>query len=146
MRLTANQENFCMYIVEGKTQYESYCLAYPNQAKSSKREVLDVRASELINNSKISVRIAELRKPFIDEFNYTVKDAFNEFTDALNMAKNKDDVSNVIKAIENKAKLLGLYEKDNSQKGGVTINMPSIEVNGEELEFKIGEDVNLSKK
>jgi len=59
-KLTAKQEKFCQSIADGKTQLDAYKSAY-NTAKS-KDSSLYVRASELLNNGKIIVRIDELKK------------------------------------------------------------------------------------
>ena len=59
-KLTARQEKFCQSIADGKTQVDAYKSAY-NTGKS-KNSSLYVRASELLNNSKIIVRIDELKK------------------------------------------------------------------------------------
>jgi len=139
-RLTNNQENFCQEIFKGNSQYNAYCTAYPSQVKSSKRDSIDQLASRLMANIKIVSRLKELREPILQELKYGVIDAFNEFNDVRKQAKTLKDISGQNKAIENKAKLFGLYEKDNSQKDtNITVKMPSVKINGEELKIEIGD-------
>ena len=60
VKLTPKQEIFVDNILQGKTQYESYIAAYP-RAKNWKRNAVDTQASQLMQNSKILVRLKELR-------------------------------------------------------------------------------------
>jgi phage terminase small subunit len=58
--LTKKQETFCLNILKGMSQYESYVQA--GYSTKSKRAILDIRASEIASNSKVLVRINELRQ------------------------------------------------------------------------------------
>lgn len=60
IKLTPKQETFIDNILQGKTQYESYILAYP-KAENWQRNTVDSRASVLMNNKKILKRLQELR-------------------------------------------------------------------------------------
>ena len=57
-RLTSKQEKFVEGILQGKSQYESYLIAYP-KAKEWQRNTVDSRASVLMNNKKIVKRLEE---------------------------------------------------------------------------------------
>ena len=57
--LTAKQELFCQNIIKGMTQHDAYVNAYDTQ--NMLPAVIDVKASELMSNGKISVRVKELR-------------------------------------------------------------------------------------
>ena len=59
MKLTARQEKFCQGIADGMTQTDAYKAAYG--ALNYKINTIYVRASELLNNSKIQVRVDELK-------------------------------------------------------------------------------------
>lgn len=109
MSLTAKQEKFCQEIVKGKTQYESYCIAYPEQVDTSKRETLDNNAYMLSKKSEIIARIDELRKPAIDKVNITLEKLITELEEVKKLAKNKEQLKVFIKAIEEQGKLSGLY-------------------------------------
>ena len=49
-----------MEYCNGKTQYQSYIDAYPTSKKWTRNSV-DVRANAMMNNSKIVLRLKELR-------------------------------------------------------------------------------------
>lgn len=59
MSLTANQESFARGIAEGKSYTEAYRSAYKTDRMSP--EAINVEASRLKDNPKISLRIKELR-------------------------------------------------------------------------------------
>ncbi|KAA6343417.1 hypothetical protein EZS27_008899 [termite gut metagenome] len=59
MELTPKQENFCNYYIETGNASEAYRRAYDCGNMSD--NVVNVKASELLNNGKITVRISELQ-------------------------------------------------------------------------------------
>ncbi len=64
-KLTQKQETFCLKIFEGMSQHDAYLAAgYSNKQSSA---VIDKNASILAQNSKVLVRIKELRKTAEDE-------------------------------------------------------------------------------
>lgn len=77
--------------------------------------------------------------------NYTIQDALGEFEELKNIALNCFDkngnpnLSMAIRAVENKAKIAGLYSKKNAEILNV-VNMGEIVVDGEQLKLKIGDD------
>ena len=60
MSLTGPQEKFAVGVASGKTQADAYREAYPKAAKWKDAAVY-VKASELMANGKVSVRVKELR-------------------------------------------------------------------------------------
>lgn len=60
MKLTQKQERFVQELIKGKSQRQAYRIAYPS-SKKWKDNVVDVKASELLKNGKVSVRYNELR-------------------------------------------------------------------------------------
>lgn len=58
MALTAKQERFAQLVFQGCSQYDAYVQAYDSR---STRNSIDVSASRLANNPKITLRIEELR-------------------------------------------------------------------------------------
>lgn len=60
VKLTQKQEKFVQELIKGKSQREAYRIAYPS-SKKWKDNVVDVKASELLKNGKVSVRYNELR-------------------------------------------------------------------------------------
>ncbi|MBE7708075.1 MAG: hypothetical protein E7Z88_05140 [Cyanobacteria bacterium SIG27] len=77
--------------------------------------------------------------------NYTINDAIKEFDELKNIALNCYDkngnpnISAALRAIENKAKIAGLYKNGNIQVGSV-VKMNEILIDGEQLKLNIGED------
>jgi hypothetical protein len=59
VKLTAKQEAFCQAIANGMTQADAYRSAYSADKTSDK--VVYVKASEMMADGKISVRVAELK-------------------------------------------------------------------------------------
>ena len=67
-KLTAKQEKFCQAIAEGKTQYDAFKIAY---APKYKDNAIYVNASRLLNNTKIQLRIDELKKAVEKKYLWT---------------------------------------------------------------------------
>ncbi len=57
--LTQQQENFCKAYIKYGIGYKAYLEAYPN-AKTWKRNSVDVEATKMLNSPKISHRLNEL--------------------------------------------------------------------------------------
>jgi hypothetical protein len=64
-KLTAKQEAFCQAIADGMGQADAYRIAY--DAEGMKDNTIYVRASELMNEGKIKVRVADLKKALSDK-------------------------------------------------------------------------------
>ena len=115
MKLTGKQEKFARELAKGKTQYEAFCLAYPLQAKNSKRESLDCNASQLASSTKITQRVAKLQEKALNHVKYDIEAHYNELELLKALAltpSGKDgtlDVKSAIKAVELKGKVKGLY-------------------------------------
>lgn len=60
MTLTAKQEAFCQAIADGKSQADAYRLAY--SAGKMKDDAIYVKASQLMADGKVTVRVGELRQ------------------------------------------------------------------------------------
>ena len=79
--------------------------------------------------------------------NYSQEDAIKEFDELKNIALNCYDkngnpnVAAAIRAAENKAKIAGLYGKNNVQIANV-VKMDEITIDGEQLKLNIGELIN----
>lgn len=58
-KLTAKQEAFAQGIADGLGQADAYRMAY--DAEGMKDSVIYIKASELMKNGKVSVRVSELR-------------------------------------------------------------------------------------
>lgn len=104
--LTPKQEKFCQGVVKGLSQADAYRSAY--NAKNMKPEVVQVKASELMANGKVKVRVAELRKPVVEKVQYGLEQAMREAEDALQVAKAKENGGAMVAAVQLRAKLNGL--------------------------------------
>ncbi len=78
--------------------------------------------------------------------NYSKIDALREFDELKNIALNCFDkngnpnISAALRALENKAKVAGLYDNSKKQQAGYIVNMGEITIDGEQLKLNIGED------
>jgi len=84
--LTGKQEAFCACMAKGdKLQRECYRECY--NKKNIKDNVIDVKASELMANGKIKVRIKDLNdkidEKLTKEIAYERKDAYNDFGEII---------------------------------------------------------------
>jgi phage terminase small subunit len=73
MSLTAKQEAFCQAIADGMTQADAYRAAY--SAGSMKPDVIHVKASQLMANGKVAVRVAELKDALAEKALWTRADS-----------------------------------------------------------------------
>ncbi len=115
VKLTAKQELFAREVAKGTNQYQSFCIAYPLQARNSKRESLDINASKLAKNAKVVLRIEALQKDALNNVKYDIEAHFNELDMLKDLSltpRGKDgniDVSTATRNVELKGKLKGLY-------------------------------------
>lgn len=78
MALTIKQENFCNYYVESGNASEAYRRAY--SAENMKQESIVVKASELLSNGNISVRVDELKAKLQSKSDITKERILNELS------------------------------------------------------------------
>lgn len=76
MGVTPKQEKFAQYIADGMNQSEAYRAAF-NIAPTTKPESVTVRASELMANSNVRVRVSELRAKLAEIALWTREDSVN---------------------------------------------------------------------
>ena len=149
MSLTAKQEKFVQALISGKSQRVSYKEAY--NAANMKDEVIDVRASELLKNSKVRVRYEELLEEHKEKALYTREEMVNDLIWVKEKAK--EDINNpkkglrqangtiFINAIKELGELNELYpvkKQDVSLNG--EISNPYANFTYEELKKMIDED------
>ena len=102
-RLTPKQEKFVEEILKGKTQYEAYLTAYP-KSKNWKREAVDTQASQLMQNSKIIVRLEEYGYKQEKKILWTRQKALETINYVMDM--NKKDMERIDRAYEDEIQLL----------------------------------------
>ena len=88
MSLTVKQEIFVQRLIEGFSQRESYKFAYNCEKMSDKS--IDVEASKLLANPKVSLRYEELKNELKQKMFYTVEKA-NEDLEWIKL-KAKEDI------------------------------------------------------
>jgi len=98
--------------------------------------------------SKISYQVQENslkgKNPCVS---FTQQEAIEEFDELKRIAlscydKNGNpNISAAIKAAENKAKIAGLYARDNNLEIGTIVKMGEITIDGQQLKLNIGEDL-----
>lgn len=108
MRLTEKQENFCLAYIETGNASEAYRTAY--NAKNMGANTVHVKASELLADGKVSVRVAELREEHAKRHRITVDDLLSELEEARQAALTAEIAQSAaaVGATMGKAKLLGL--------------------------------------
>lgn len=86
---TAKQEIFCQHVISGKTEIDSYVLAY--QPKITDRKKLSRLASSVRLSKPVDKRIVELRAPVIKEAQIEITDVLKKWV-AIAMADPNDIV------------------------------------------------------
>ncbi len=136
--LTAKQEKFCQNIAKGEmTQYAAYCDAY--NAENMQDDTIYVKASQMCDEDKISIRIKELRQPAIEETTRTLVDILNDI-ETLRKSGMKSDQKLALDCLKHYAKLCGFeVDKSDITSGGEPMTMNTIQINGKKLKVKMGD-------
>lgn len=75
MKLSVKQENFCNYYIECGNASEAYRRVY--SCSNMKDESINVKAVELLNNGKITVRVKELQEELKKKSDITKEEVLN---------------------------------------------------------------------
>ena len=105
-KLTIKQENFCMKYVELGNASEAYRSAC--NADSTSDSVIHVKASELLKNGKVTVRLAELKAEHKERHNISVGLIVDRLEEARELALSKNQASAAVGAAMGQAKVAGL--------------------------------------
>ena len=106
IKLTPKQEKFCQVYIETGNASEAYRQSY--NASRTKPEVVAVKASQMLANGKVAVRIDALRALHQKRHEITVDDLVKELEEARKLAFETDKAAAAVSATMGKAKLLGL--------------------------------------
>jgi D-arabinose 1-dehydrogenase-like Zn-dependent alcohol dehydrogenase len=107
-----------------------------------KEESIWCNASQLASDTKVTQRVKELTAEAVKDIKYEVEDCFRETDEILQLAKMTDNLQIMLKAVEQKGKLKGLFkDKDNNVNVNVSV-MPDVKINGEAFSLDIGEEGN----
>jgi len=104
--VTPKQEAFCLAYIETGNASEAYRRAY--NAENMKPETVNRKAKDLLDNGKITARLAELREPILERHGDTVDSLLKELESARARALAVDRPSAAVSATMGKARLLGL--------------------------------------
>ncbi len=151
-KLSEQQNLFVRYYgIENMSGTEAYRLAY-NSTGSAR--TCCIEASRLLKNPNITLWldfIQETKKEHIaNEIEYSINDAFKEFDDLKMIALESVDqygrpnIAAANKAIEMKCRLKGLMNDEAQVNNSVVVEMGAVEVQGKEIKFDVGADVDES--
>lgn len=117
-KLTPKQEAFAVAVAKGANASDAYRTAY--DAEKMKPAVVHVKASELLANGKVTVRIDQLRAPALKAAGASVDRTIQEVAGVAYADPKADGetikYSDKLSALEMLMKHHGLYKADNKQK------------------------------
>ena len=105
-KLTQKQERFCLSYIETGNASEAYRVNY--NAEKMGEPSLNVAAHELLNNPKITLRLAELQKAHQERHKITIDSLTSRLTAAEQLGLSNNNPSAAVSAIMGIAKLHGL--------------------------------------
>lgn len=108
VKLTPKQEKFCQLYIELGNASEAYRQAY--DCKKMKPESIHVNAAQLLESTKVALRMGELQAAHRQRHNLEVDDLLEELEEARKAALTAEtpQSSAAVAATMGKAKLLGL--------------------------------------
>ena len=123
-KLTSKQEAFCQAICDGISQSDAYRLSY--NAANMKKETVNSKAYELIQNGEIRARIKELKSKLENKQLWTREQSINKAIEAIEMASNNGKPLEILKGVEVLNKMHGYdapIKHDVKSTGGFNINI-----------------------
>lgn len=108
--LTPKQEAFALAYVETGNAAEAYRRAYDVKAATQHSTIYSA-ASRLLADPKICARVAEIQDQAAHLTLYTVKQAFEEYEVARQLALQEANPSAAVAAVNGKVKLFGLEQQ-----------------------------------
>ena len=118
MTLTSKQEQFAQAIASGMNQSDAYRAAY--DASKTKPEVVSVKASQLMANGKVTVRVASLQAELAEKQLWTRQDSVIELADIARGVESK--AAEKIAAIKELNLMHGFNAPTKIELGGVLIH------------------------
>jgi len=98
---------------------DAYRKAY--STGNMKASSINVNASQLMADTKVAQRVAELRKPVIEKMHYDLEQAMKEAQEAFEVSKSKENGGAMVAAVTLRSKLNGLLV----EKKEITVNAVS---------------------
>lgn len=105
--LTQKQETFCLAVIEGLNNSDAYRRAY--NADRMKPETVNRKAKALIDDGKITARIAELREPAAKNAQLTLEQHLHDLRRLRDMAEDEGKYGPAIQAEIARGRASGLY-------------------------------------
>ena len=107
MALTPKQEAFAQAIVTGVNQSDAYRAAY-NVRPGTRAESVNVAASKLMADAKVTQRVAELREPVAKKAQITLESHLDDLMRLRNMAVKAEQFGAAITAEVARGKAAGI--------------------------------------
>ena len=108
LALTAQQEHFCRAMAENLTQADAYREAYPRSVNRVDK-VVHSKASTLMRDGRIKVRVEALRAPAIRKVALTVEDHLEQLAKIRDRGMELDQISAAATAEIARGKVGGFY-------------------------------------
>ncbi|MBK3745281.1 terminase small subunit [Paraburkholderia aspalathi] len=125
MSLTPKQEAFARVYVETGNASEAYRQAYTVK-DGTKPETVWTNASQLLADTKVAQRVAELQSEAKERTMVTVESLTQELDEArLHALKDEKGASAAVSAIMGKAKLHGLLVEKHEHSGAISLTVSS---------------------
>lgn len=124
--LTPKQEAFAIAVASGMTQADAYRSAY-NVKPETKPEVTQVKASQLMADGKIRVRVEELKKPIIEAAGITLESHLARLEHLGKKAEKAENYTAAISAEVARGKVAQLYTENINFTGNFSIG---VRING----------------
>ena len=119
MALTPKQEAFCLAYIETGNASEAYRRSY-DVKPNIKESTVNVKASELLADGKIAVRIQELRAPAVEAANITLRTHLTDLQRLRDLAEGDGKYAAAIQAEVARGKASGLYVEKVQHTGAIT--------------------------
>ncbi len=117
--LTQKQENFVLAYIETGNASEAYRRAY--EADGMKPETVNVKASQLLRQDKIRIRLEELRKPVTVSAQLTLEQHLSDLEKLRELAKEEGKYGPAVQAEIARGKAAGLYVERSQIDGDIKI-------------------------
>lgn len=142
-KLTPKQELFVQGIISGLSQRQAYRQAY--KAEKMTNVAVDVQASKLLKNPKITLRYRELLKQFSNMSLWSREQAFNEYEWLKNKARASIETDGVRQANSN-AFLAALDGMNNMAFKDLELEDKKLLLEIEKLASQVGESEGQDEK
>lgn len=130
MALTIKQEKFANLYIELGNASEAYRQSY--NCEKMKPESVNIKAFELLNNGKVTLRVDELRNELAKRHDITKDTLIIELEEARQMAKDTAKASSMVSATMGKARILGLDKQviEHTGTNGTPLQLPTFNIVG----------------